>query len=994
MQHLTPESNFMLTPRFSLQISSFARYENNARSTDLLAVDVNRRESLCPLCKSITNTLVPHATSSSKPDAPALMPSMSMEFCTVISPSGAQAAVNAPWSSVGDSSESASAALDKCFGRDLVRGKMSNDGMFHDSCQQQSRFPWDPETADPSVTRNVQLLRSQHGVWSAAAYTLLSATCNRIRERTLSVDTAQEAHSLRLADLDQSLLKHMLALVWRSPSWMRYYNDFVSKPLAKLFQPSMTPTRLGRPVLRPTDQFLTKTANITELERSLSSMPYESVAASFYPNTRTVSRIAKLAIEKGLPEHEAWAVLTTPLLAQDLHVIAVATVASAVNIEAFVGLNQLLCVAKLVQTLLEPALNGQIDYFQDVVEGNAKSEGHAGACKHFGGKGDCKHAHTFEGAADTTPSKRTKTTADHHDASYPHDSVPTDNRDHGACAVLTPTAFDAAISALTMLREKVCDTAGATLTSSAPQGWNLLALVLDSWIPYLEYAYHLRTLVFSISGVDGVSSETPERARAAVNFSVRSDIRHQHLRDKFAHAQQLLAVWGIVSLEELVTKIFFRYLIQQWTHHLRAHYAILNGSDYPTDGGSGDSPTVDPLSTATPWIPAAPGAQSQSDGSHTRSSWNAKAKQKEISAAAALERITKVGADGLVAAGDGAALDIALRTMLMGIDPSAAQPAASASDGHQHQQDMQSDDGRMEDAMEDQAFANMLAAGAGELDDAAGMAGSDDDSDGSEGEEHDHDGEDGDEMEQYNAMEAASGSDFDSDHDNDDGFFSADDNNNEFWDQADEIFGAGVPEAFPMMQAPLGGDGGGMDVSGTPLGSGSDVSAPKKRKPSHWKLQGVYPINPTVDFPATELNTMAVAATEEEQDRTTVSFLLLMPVRAPLQGSLTGRQPIVGYNGDRLSHVFPDLSHFSVGLRHLSAVFVPLPTIYTDLYQMVTIVTQMPSSHIKILTMRRFRAHPFYFQVKFPSDGTGSDKKAVEDPAICLVCGRVLNAGE
>lgn len=35
--------------------------------------------------------------------------------------------------------------------------------------------------------------------------------------------------------------------------------------------------------------------------------------------------------------------------------------------------------------------------------------------------------------------------------------------------------------------------------------------------------------------------------------------------------------------------------------------------------------------------------------------------------------------------------------------------------------------------------------------------------------------------------------------------------------------------------------------------------------------------------------------------------------------------------------------------------------------------------------------HRYDVQVKFPSD---SDKKAVDDPAICLVCGRVLNAGK
>jgi hypothetical protein len=57
--------------------------------------------------------------------------------------------------------------------------------------------------------------------------------------------------------------------------------------------------------------------------------------------------------------------------------------------------------------------------------------------------------------------------------------------------------------------------------------------------------------------------------------------------------------------------------------------------------------------------------------------------------------------------------------------------------------------------------------------------------------------------------------------------------------------------------------------------------------------------------------------------------------RQPLQGSISGAHPVFGMNGERLAHVFPDLSHMGVGARHVSKVFVDLPAMYTDLYQMV-----------------------------------------------------------
>ena len=74
-----------------------------------------------------------------------------------------------------------------------------------------------------------------------------------------------------------------------------------------------------------------------------------------------------------------------------------------------------------------------------------------------------------------------------------------------------------------------------------------------------------------------------------------------------------------------------------------------------------------------------------------------------------------------------------------------------------------------------------------------------------------------------------------------------------------------------------------------------------------------------------------------------------------------GTNPIFSVGGQLLQHGFPDLSHMGIGLRHLKHSFVKLPHLYTDLYN----------------------------RIKFPFGNRGM---ALDDPALCLVCGQVLNA--
>jgi hypothetical protein len=80
-------------------------------------------------------------------------------------------------------------------------------------------------------------------------------------------------------------------------------------------------------------------------------------------------------------------------------------------------------------------------------------------------------------------------------------------------------------------------------------------------------------------------------------------------------------------------------------------------------------------------------------------------------------------------------------------------------------------------------------------------------------------------------------------------------------------------------------------------------------------------------------------------------------------GSITQSRPLLNSVGYPTSALLPDLSHMGLGLSdRIKAGFVPLPAVFTDLY-------------CDILAMvRTFRAD-------------------VSDPAMCLLCGRVLHAG-
>jgi hypothetical protein len=377
-------------------------------------------------------------------------------------------------------------------------------------------------------------------------------------------------------------------------------------------------------------------------------------------------------------------------------------------------------------------------------------------------------------------------------------------------------------------------------------------------------------------------------AAAAFSQSLRNDAGQRNLKAKFAHAQELQRLLYLPAIPLLASQRFFGDLISAWAGHFRRSNDFVVGKPEKIS-------TTGPASVPQ-WVPSVPAPAAPSVGS--RSPLVKSAKEPKDAAAAKGEAPTSRTMD--------AGLYSALGLLM---DETASRPFGTSASRPEHPES-DSDEDRMQDAMEDQDLAGLVA----DMEDGAE---GEDEEDGSEGAGSESSGED-----HYFAPEEGEGSGDEEDEEED----------NDRARTIASMFEAAFAGVIPQ----------------------SDV-AQRARQPAaavHWKLLGVYPINPTVDFPAPELHRLAAeAATEENSPATTSNFMLLMPARAPLQGSLTGALPIVGYNGQPLRYLYPDLSHMSVGLRHLGRAFIELPTIYTDLYQMVSFSLAAFALEIHALTI-------------------------------------------
>jgi len=967
--------------------ANFSRFTNRPNANEALPVDVDRGESLCPLCKSVTNSLVPHSHSRSQPSSSSsstssptqgprlnLLPFQSAVFAQAEAGGTGQAIVSGEWLRSQSSLQAAQATtrswLDGTEGGSEDRAVLASDRVFFSECSRQQHLPWDTAFKSPqaaSLPPAVQLFCSLHAAWATAAYTLLSATCTCIRERNFRfagaagpspAETGLAEGDLALPPGDQTLLRHLLALLWRARAWRNSFPDaegveggaeqqpfhkYVSVALHTLLFdcPQFEPAAQSSDV--PTPFLDANTCSLSSLRRSLATMPLETVATSLYPTSRTVVALATLALQKGLSGQEVWALLKVPLLAQDLHVMAMALVSSTSSLPAFLACLELLCLAKLAQSLLEPACIGQFDFFQAGADRHAKAGEEAeGASPTL--QSDAKRR---EGEKDNAPCKRAK-----RDQDLGGDRAHSPSTDAKAAAAATFTA----------MREALCNAAHVPLSASAPAGLDLVALALDSWIPFLEFAYHLRTSMLAISGSDSAPAVACGTGDA-VHWGLRSDRDHAHLDSKLRHALQLSAQAGLggdaAGWGAFTSAPVYAELLRTWAGQMDAYHSFVEGSTALQSSASSASSGYSGFSTAA----SGPGACAWIPGLGKDSDRRSRPNAGDLIPTGATPGLSL---GGLQLKGDSKkskTMDAFLKALSGG--ESAAAPRGGT--GVDEEEGEGEREGSVNMTYDDPPHLDYLGA---VDDDFVDYVEEDEALDFLDGDEGEEDG-DGDEDE----VDPAAGPVTD------------------FQRRVQEfLFGATRPGATAA------GAGGGAGTDAGDAGEGglgavapmglenildmaeADMAGQRPgrrggRATPSWKLQGVYPINPTIDAPSTAtlrtlrsmgLNASAASSWPKLNGQGDFDNDSLLPTRAPLQGSLTGAQDVVGFNGERLLHRYPDLSHFGVGLRHLHRVFIPLPTIYTDLYQMV----------------------------KFPDSAPGGgSRKPLEDPAVCLVCGRLLNAG-
>lgn len=141
------------------------------------------------------------------------------------------------------------------------------------------------------------------------------------------------------------------------------------------------------------------------------------------------------------------------------------------------------------------------------------------------------------------------------------------------------------------------------------------------------------------------------------------------------------------------------------------------------------------------------------------------------------------------------------------------------------------------------------------------------------------------------------------------------------------------------------------------------MSSPELR--GSWKLVGVDPEYYFVDEPP-------IAALDIP---TLINSLQALHKGTPLLASITGQALIAGVAGSLCTKVWPDYSHLGLAYRH-SGHLAPLPRSYNELYH-----------RSKFLYGEKRRA------TVVPLAPSQESCFTLEEPAVCLVCGQVVMAG-
>eukprot|EP01041_Mallomonas_annulata_P000556 gene556-1070_t len=841
-------------------------------SRQTVAVDSSRGETLCPLCKCLINALLPHtphhiskqiyANSVPKsvgtenhdmPDACSTTDdgdmSMSMSM-SMFSPQRNEEWLSADYYIDSLFALSVDNATTESSNNPVSESYSNNKNMlssycqtFAESCLSQYQLSFRRQVSldlNPPC-RPLYVMRALHSSWSALAYTLLCASSlprwleddnntniANIDEKSIdggSLTTSTTASNQRK---DVELAIQMFLCARHSAHWFgEDFRETVLIPLRSLLSgrtsdgkdPSLskgsgsgTGTGTGCRLIP------TSVCRTNECEEILTSLPARVTGMPGFPNPKRTLATLSFARSKGIPVTRLWPLLRQPLLSQDLHVIAVAAVCCTSSYsESREALNTVV-LARLVQILLEPICNGNLPGYEQ----------------------DSHHIHN-------------------------------DILNHTGQRISPQELSVDVIPHLENVRNELCDISGVNKNAiHAPVGLDLLYIIYDSWMPFLQFAAVLsKVLVIAATGRE------------------KEECKDKLQPDGTGELQGFLVALGMPTLAELLQSRAVSTLIRAWSEQLHAAYKHEQHNDIVIEDHNNNI-TSNSTSNST---------------SMKESSWIPEIFQ-DISKDVISDIKTINGNDDNNSSNDNMYAEGDQQAATMESDEPEPEPpmmsivANDAAEEEEQEpmevveQDLQPDDG----------------GGGGNIfvtNDTTAIATATDAADITPGEQTMQ------MLEQQLLL-------------------------------LQQFVGDGS-EAPSELAAMLEGL---QAASHQHLLSSTSAAASSL---GTWRLIGIDPMNSHIDGHRPDL--LGRRHTRMSNLHSTT----------PLIGSFCGTRAIYGMDCNPLRNGFCDMSHLGIGLRH-TAGLVRLPSLYTDLY------------------------HKF----KFPPEMSGA---AVEEPAICLVCGQVLCAG-
>lgn len=307
--------------------ASISKQMSDAFYEHIMSFDTEFR---CPMCNAIGNSLIPD-----------------VKFCHSIQSTSEVVASSASCADLWDSnrfpifSRARSIAEADRSDREVDNRILMLSELIYSLCQDKSPLVKKSPIAPPtSGMKKFDRLLQLQASWTCAAHTLLLATCNRRWELKEVLN-----NSLEKVQISTNELRIISRLLDINVSASRFVSSNVSCSLHTLIFNS------GGHGIEPDD-------SIDALTEEAFNLPNSIIPSSTFEFSAHRAAFSDLA-EK-YPDQEAenlWPFLKQPLLSHDLHVIAIAALSNCeTGQNNLLHVLQLLCLARLVQIMIEPAL--------------------------------------------------------------------------------------------------------------------------------------------------------------------------------------------------------------------------------------------------------------------------------------------------------------------------------------------------------------------------------------------------------------------------------------------------------------------------------------------------------------------------------------------------------------------------------------------------------------------------------------------------------------